>query len=206
MKNDYGKQEADQYIESIYLPVMVNRRVNVILDDYYNEQLLANLVLEGNLNDEFMGFGSKAELCLAAGVEERKLLPKNMILGTIDGERNGSNTLKRLYRNESIHINKYNQSSSSSSSSSPSSATLLDDVEAAAVMLEEEDPAECFEKWQEKISHSNIEIMKHSASCSKIEQHGDVVRSGFMGIHQFLNGDQVKHFDYDVGNLFIRNI
>jgi hypothetical protein len=36
LKNKFGAQEAEQYINLIYIPVMKERRVKAILEDYYN--------------------------------------------------------------------------------------------------------------------------------------------------------------------------
>ena len=52
--------------------------------------------------------------------------------------------------------------------------------------------------WRSKISQCNLEIMKHGASCSTIEQVQDVIRAGFMTCHQFFNGNMLKHFDITV--------
>jgi hypothetical protein len=73
------------------------------------------------------------------------------------------------------------------------------DLETAGVIIHEpEESQRNFNIWRSKISQCNIEIMKHGASCSTIEQVQDVIRGGFMTCHQFFNSSMFKNFDISV--------
>jgi hypothetical protein len=97
----FGKQETDQYINLIYIPVMKAVRRKAIIDDYHTEYHATTALKMSSSSSRHMVYIDQESLEKHISLDTLCLTPKYRILGTIDGERNGNDALKRLYNEES---------------------------------------------------------------------------------------------------------
>lgn len=208
LRDKFGAQEADQYIRLIYIPVMEARRKKCILDDYHTDNFATVPLTQISSGFSHMGFMSQEDLVREAGVEAKEKLAHYRILATIDGERNGNNCLKRLYEEQSPspmvlaleedHADNLPETVDLVGSDSDVMIPLVAASDMAVSQPEVTVPFDNLLVWKSKMQLLNADFMKHSGSCSKIEQLQDVIRGGFMTCHQFLNSPMFQNFNTEV--------
>lgn len=179
----FDQQEAFQYITCVLLPAAIKYRNSIILADLYNSKYATTAVSLTTMRVSREAFAS--DPVVIEEVNRLSLSLKYRMLITIDGERNHMNVLKKMYldaatkTNVSVSYNHFEQLPS-------------DDSAATALRLLD------FQVWRNNITKLNVEFLKLSASCSKVEQTNDVIPSGFRCMHQFWNSSAFKHFDVTV--------
>jgi hypothetical protein len=206
--NNFARQAAYQYLNGIYLPVMVERRRKAIReDDYTKEGATSPISVSSSLS-------SDSSIIRYTVEEEAEFLrlesdPKYAIVGTLDGERNGSIELLRMFEPRTPNITIANTSTAAANTNITETADTDTDTDtdtsttatdttaiaaAAAVtdigIIQPRDPGDGGRLPLPK----NLHMMKSGASCSKIEQILDRTRGGFMSMHQFLDGTMYKSF------------
>ena len=103
IKNDddlvtkFDQQEAEQYLQMIYIPTMFRRRQQAIIEDYYTANIATVPLTAATSNMENMGYIDRNTILADADIERLSLDPKYKILASIDGERCHINVLKELY-------------------------------------------------------------------------------------------------------------
>ena len=86
----------------IYIPFMVVRRKQAIIEDCYTDSLAIAPMTIASATLRNMGHLSQDAFDRIARVDELSLTPK--YLATIDGERNGVLALKWLYQHSSAQV------------------------------------------------------------------------------------------------------
>lgn len=207
LMNKFAAQEAEQYINVIYIPVMLQRRKKAMLEDYYTDHFATVPLTASSATLPNMGYMDEASLEMEANIQELAQTSRYRILGTIDGERNGNNTLKRLYKEQPVVTVSQSSASESAATSTSSEASVLPlpisehNSSDPGPQTDNQDPSDIdrdLSVCPSKTASLNMDFMKHGASCSKIEQIQDVIRGGFMTMHQFFNGPMFKKFNMEV--------
>ena len=215
LMNKFGAQEADQYIKLIYIPVMLERRRKAILEDFFTTNFATTPLNSLSIStSSFMGFIDQNSLEKEAKIKELEQSSRYRILATIDGERNGNNTLKRLYNEQPpdkqvTTVSDIPVESAATISESTDCSIIPDSILNGSLLdlqTGADDDADNFligsdsdlTVFESKMAQLNIEFMKHGASCSKIEQISDIIEGGFMTMHQFFNGPMFRKFNMEV--------
>jgi hypothetical protein len=191
----YAEQEALQYITQVVIPVMEKCRTEAIEMDLRAKN-------PQGIGSEVDQMSTEDHITLVSELAKTK---KYRMLLTMDGEREHVKVVHKILGTEKVIlrsnldfpdelvVGENIDDRTGSASTLKRSFELMNTLSAHSIDQEQAEEVHK-EMWRQRILNLNTEFLKLSASCSKTLQPSDVM-SGFLNIHQFLNGAQFRKFD-----------